>query len=53
MPLPPLDPMVGKRVGKFEESIQNSNTLSFKKDNKHIECVSASLEDQRLVLIEI
>jgi len=38
---------------RIEESIQHSKTLSFKKDNKHIERLPSSLEDQRRVLIEI
>ena len=44
------------KVGKFEESIQQLNTLPFKEDNKHIERVEhvlSSLEDQGLALIEI
>jgi len=42
-----------EKIGKFEESIQCSNILSFKEDNEHIERVMSSLEDQRLALIEI
>jgi len=45
-----------KKIGKSEESIQRSNTVSFNEDNKHIECdkrVPSPHEDQRLTLIEI
>jgi len=42
-----------EKVRKIQESIQHSNTLSFKEDNKYIESVVSSLEDQRLALIEI
>jgi len=51
----PLHPWFndGKRVENFEEFIQQSNTPSFMEDNKYIECVSSSLEDQWLALIEI